>query len=152
MVTLPDTPLIRALRSLSVTQLREELEEIHRQKSSLETHESLVQLALRWKEGETNGRTIEAQPVTGPRPSARQAILLVLAEREGRWLKTDLIRELDRRDWMPHGKNPKNQITSRLSELVGRGEVIRHGPGEYSLGAKTARGTGLGDRQEQYPG
>jgi hypothetical protein len=135
-VTPSDTPLLRALRGLSSEELQEELAEIQRQKSALETHESLVQLALLWKKVVNSDQPQEVRrSADAPKPHTREAILAVMSERPGRWLKSDLVRELERRDWMPGGKYARGQVTSRLGEMVKRGELIRYAPGEYSLAA-----------------
>lgn len=66
-------------------------------------------------------------------PSVRQALIMVMRERPGRWSKAEIFEALGRHGWMPEAKNAKNQVTSRLGEMVARGEAIRHKPGIYSL-------------------
>ena len=148
------------------------MRDVQRRKAQLEAHEQLLRLAVNWKLAEqappasSNGRTAEPQPTAQPslvgprlrwggdsgRVSTRQAILIVLGEREGVWTKDDLVERLREHGWMPTSKNARNQVTSRLGELVAKGEVIRYGEGRYSLSAanRLRQGTlpGAGETSE----
>jgi hypothetical protein len=64
-------------------------------------------------------------------PPLRKAILQVLTDL-GELSRDDLVAELDRRGWGPGGKNPRNSVVSRLSDLTRAGAVEQDG-GHYRI-------------------
>lgn len=77
-------------------------------------------------QGQSNGRS----PTRSQSPvPLRKAILTLLRERPGTWERDEILEELGRRGWAPGGKNPRNTLISRLSEMAGEGLIARQGSG-----------------------
>ncbi len=77
-----------------------------------------------------------AQLAFYPALPLRKAILALLSERPGYWDRDDLLRQLTRRGWAPGGKNPRNTLISRLSEMAKEGLIERLGDG-FAIPNKT---------------
>jgi len=69
----------------------------------------------------------------GSKPSLREGITAVLADGPAVWKTEDVIEELQRRDWLPNGKNAAHHVRSMLAEMHRKGQARRVTRGRYRL-------------------
>lgn len=50
-----------------------------------------------------------------------------------RWRKSEVFAALEEHGWLPEGRTPDKQLTNRITEMVRRGELERHGQGVIAL-------------------
>jgi len=152
----PDTPVFRALRSLSTDDLEREMAVAQRLVTAAQTYLEWVRLtvqatqALADLSGEKDSITIRVDSLAsaraegganvisirnGSRPTLKNALLMIMSEDRRRWRKPELLAELKKREWLPAGKTPDKQMTNRLSEMVVQELIIRHSPGVFSIAA-----------------
>lgn len=145
-VPIPKDSLLGVLRNLDRRELVRELRSIDAQRRELDTYEQLVRLVLDLAHGPTaNGAApapadadeTDAEEVQSERPSTlRGAVMAVMAQEPSRiWRPADVLHRLTELGWAPLGKNARNQVQNRFSDMLSRGEVSRVGAGQYQLAA-----------------
>ncbi len=69
---------------------------------------------------------------TNARPTLREALLTILQEQPNKtWPNDDMLAEMERRGWMPSGKNAQQHVRSMLAEMHRKGQARRVGHGRY---------------------
>jgi hypothetical protein len=134
-----------ALQTAPLAELQQEVREVDREMARLQTKRSLLEMAIQWKlaNGAQPGRgkrppAADEASTHEARPSLRVAVLRILSE-AGRPLGVqEIYAELERRDWLPGGANPKSQLAARISKMRANGFVVRTGTGVYALATSTA--------------
>jgi hypothetical protein len=130
-----DSLLGRLLASRPVAELRvlrgeiaAELETTHKSLLRLQLELAAVDREMQARASDSNGPE-PATPSGRPAVPLRRAILMVLRERPGTWTRDELLDELRKRDMAPGGKNPRNTLVTRLSEMANEGLIDRMGNG-----------------------
>jgi len=109
--------------------------------------------------GAQNGRGPESRPSSttelvptaevfhsGGKPRLRQAVLMVMGERqpaggeEHAWRARDILVALAHRGWAPNGSHADHVVRKMLADLAERGQLIKTGRGEYRLSASARAG------------
>jgi len=145
MVPIPEDSLLRVLRNLDRRQLVRELNSIDAQRRELDTYEQLVRLVLDLAHGSGanggpgadrggEGGGIAPEALSEKPPTLRRAVLAVMAQEPSRiWRPADVLHRLTELGWAPVGRNARNQVQNRFSDMLSRGEVSRVGAGQYQL-------------------
>jgi hypothetical protein len=126
MGTLLDTPL---------ADLQADVREVKRAQAQLQTHLDLLEMAIRVKLAQTGESIAPDLDELAPdeRPSLREAIIRVMADRPSRaWKPREIYAELEKRNWQPRGVNGKNQLHARLSKMNASNQVVARN-GSYTL-------------------
>jgi hypothetical protein len=67
---------------------------------------------------------------TGDKPKGASAVGVVLAETPGKWFSVSMmVRELDRRGWLPESDNPANATRAALERLIAANPDVRKDTG-----------------------
>src|ERR1700730_4680885 len=109
------------------SQIQADLRDLHEKSVVLQRDLGEVQRVIAERDAEPDERPAsETVSANGLRPSLplRRAVLTVLREEPAFWTVEGLLTELRSRGWAPGGKNPRNTLVSRLSEMI-RGGVVQ---------------------------
>jgi len=76
----------------------------------------------------------EPSPVNGAKPTLREAILTIMAERPNKtWPVESVIAELRQREWLPTGTHAEHRTRSTLAQMHRKGQAKRMDRGRYRL-------------------
>jgi hypothetical protein len=134
-----------------------ELEE--RSAKLLDEHRAAEKELAWWREGkrlflEGDPTTIfishaATPPENGSKPTLRSAIKLVMHEMPtSEWRNEVLIDGLEKRGWLPNGKNALQTVRDRVADMAGKGELVRVARGTYRLPPDEVR---LSQNEEEAP-
>jgi hypothetical protein len=120
---LRDRPMddLRTLRQQILAELMEAQASSRRLRGELQELDRVIEAR--------GGSAVPAPPTAAdPNPlPLRKAILRLLDERPEAWTREDLLNELGRRGWAPGGRNPRNTLISRLSEMAREDLIEKEG-------------------------
>jgi hypothetical protein len=163
--TVPDTPALRAVRTFDHST---EVKVAQLFLSAAETYVAWAQLGEKLsadldaidKIGRgDNGALAALDELLSPPtekdqptgvPSLRRSILMVMQLSPNRtWRKADLMGALMQRGWAPKGIKPTATLSTRLAEMIERGEVVRVSVGHYKLAGVARMEENLAERSAQ---